>query len=242
MTSLKLVPSLVLGVTLALAGPAQAVDPMEECFSRGLEGEEATACRDAASDAAYQVQLSWSQLETGQTEQALEAARRAVEGFPTFAEGRLVLQQALVATGAVDEAVADYRKAQAEGIADELAFANNLAWYLYLAGHSEKALPILEEWFAANPEPNDDPDDHAGPIQYPFALGTMGHILAVVGRPEEAAEHFIRAVELGGPDWQARYRRWLTEMGFEPGESEEGLAEALGACAATGEACKLYVD
>lgn len=238
----KLVPSLVLAAAMVLACPAWAADPMEDCFIQGLEGEEATACRDAASDAAYQVQLSWSLLETGKAEEALAAARRAVEAFPTYAEGRLALQQALVAAGAVDEAIADYRKAQAEGIGDERAFANNLAWYLYLRGHSEKALPIIEEWLASNPEPNDDPYDHAGPNYYPLALGTIAHVLAAVGRSEDAADHFIRAAELGGAEWQDRYRRWLTDMGFEPAEGEAGLAEALRACAATGEACKLYVE
>lgn len=111
-------------------------------------------------------------------------------------------------------AIADYRQAQAEGIEDRLGLASNLAWRLYRAGHAAKALPILEEWLAANPEPTDDPQHLAGAVHYPFALDTMAQILAAVGRSEAAAERFLEAAEIGGPERPSRYRPMAHRAGL----------------------------
>jgi hypothetical protein len=64
--------------------------------------------------------------------------------------------------------------------------------------------------------------------------------MAAAGQTEEAVDTFLRAAEIGGPGFRAEYKSFLTDLGFAPGEGEEGFEAALRACVATGEACKLF--
>jgi tetratricopeptide (TPR) repeat protein len=109
---------------------------------------------------------------------------------------------------------------------------NGIAWGLYRTGEHEKALPIVEEWLAAHPEPTAEP-------QYHYTLDTAAHVLAAAGQADKAVDTFLRAAELGGPGFRAEYEAFLTGLGFAPGEGEEGFETALRACVATREACKL---
>jgi hypothetical protein len=139
------------------------------------------------------------------------------------------LTLALVETGAVDEAIAAYREAAAAGIEDTPGLmASNLAWTLYMEGHHEEALPIIEEGLEGQTEPA------------PGDVDTYAHILAAAGRTDEAVEAFLRAAEIGGPEIRSMYEEGLTRLGhtLEPGE--EGFETALRACVATGEECKLF--
>jgi tetratricopeptide (TPR) repeat protein len=142
--------------------------------------------------------------------------------------------QALAETGAGDEAIAAYREAQAAGVEDRAGYlANGLAWGLYRAGEHEKALPLVEEWLAAHPEPMGNPEYH-------FIVDTAAHIMAAAGQADRAVDTFLRAAELGGTAERIFYETQLTKLGFAPGESAEGFEAALRACVATGEACKLF--
>ncbi len=177
--------------------------------------------------------MTLAYLALDRPEEALATARSAVELGPKIEWAQTSLVNALLATGAVDEAITAYREAQAAGVEDTGHMANNLAWGLYLAGEHEKALPIIEEWLAAHPNP-------AGDEFYHYQVGASAHILAASGRTDEAVQAFLRAAEIGGTEWRGMYQERLTEMGFAPEPGEEGFEAALRACVATGEACKLF--
>jgi tetratricopeptide (TPR) repeat protein len=244
---------------LAVAPGAALADAAQDCQDATLASEERqTACETAAAEVAALESQGDAHLIAGRPEDALTAARRALEiaAYATLdspeeaqaAAGRIVnlgpeyervqgmLLQALVQTGAADEAVAAYREAQAAGVEDTTGhLAVDLAWGFYRTGEHEKALTIIEEWLAAHPEP-------AGHEDYHSRVGTLAHILAALGREEEAVQAFMRAVEIVGPEGPAYYSQGLTASGFAPEPGEEGFEAAIRACAAAGTACRLYDD
>jgi tetratricopeptide (TPR) repeat protein len=248
-----ILPSLALALT---AGAAFA-DAAQDCRATTLTAEErATACRSADGEAESYEQLAFTHLDAGRPEDALAAARRAVEIANTLTLGsreeaqtaapRMVpldpkyepaqgfLLQALAETGAVDEAIAAYREARAAGIEDTAGhLANGLAWGLYRVGEHETALPVIEDWLTAHPEPMGNPEYH-------FMVDTAAHIMAAAGQADRAVDTFLRAVELGGTGERIFYETQLTNLGFSPGEDDAGFEAALRACVATGEACRLF--
>jgi tetratricopeptide (TPR) repeat protein len=164
----------------------------------------------------------------GRWDESLAAAQRAAELDPMNPSPHISVVEALVGLGRHDEAVAAYRAARAAGVPDELGFAGTTAWALYEAGQHELALPIIEDWMAANPQPTaDDALD----------VDTYAHVLAALGRGGEAVDAFLRAAEAGGPDFAADYELRLKALGFA---TEGGLRPALEACVATGAACRLF--
>jgi tetratricopeptide (TPR) repeat protein len=169
-------------------------------------------------------------------EEAQAAAGRIVDLGPRYEKAQGWLLQALVETGAVDEAIAAYREAQAAGVEDTAGEqANNLAWGLYLAGEHEKALPVIEEWLAAHPEP-------MGAPHYHYTLDTAAHIMAATGQADEAVQTFLRAAELSPDELRPIYEEQLNVLGHTPEPGDEGFEAALRACVATGEACKLFPE
>lgn len=175
--------------------------------------------------------LSFAQLNLGRTEEALAAARRAVELGPLSEDAVMRLASALVAGGAVEEAVTAYRDALARGVEDRTGLANSVAWDLYVSGHADLALPIMEEWLAAHPEPTTD---------NVYEIDTSAHIFAAMGRQDEAVDAFLKAVELGGAEQQAFYLEKLRSLGLAPDGTQAGLSAALRACVAMGNRCKLF--
>lgn len=168
-------------------------------------------------------------------DEALAAARRAIELEPTWAGPRIALVNTLIAAGKPEEAVAVYEEARAAGTEDLRDQANNLGWALYLAGESELAVPIMEEWRKEFPEAEGDPFHH-------YALDTAAHVMAAAGRQDEAVEFFLESAEVGGPVWRGEYEKQLVALGHAVGEGDAGFEAALRACAATGEACKLFPE
>jgi tetratricopeptide (TPR) repeat protein len=174
--------SVLLGLVLAATAGAALADAAQDCKDATLTAEERkTACAAAATEAESYEELAFTHLHADQPEEALPAARRAVE-IATYitldspeeaqaAAGRMVnlgpeyedtqglFLQALAETGAVDEAMAGYQEARAAGVEDTSGFiAHNLSWGLYKAGEHDKALPIIEEWLAAHPGPRAIPN------------------------------------------------------------------------------------
>jgi tetratricopeptide (TPR) repeat protein len=110
-------------------------------------------------------------------EEALATARRVMEFDPKDERSWTALMATLVDTGAVDEAMATYREAQAAGVEGTPGLmANRLAWALYQEDHYEEALPIIEEGLAQQAEP------------HPYHLDTYAHILTALGRTDEAVQ------------------------------------------------------
>jgi tetratricopeptide (TPR) repeat protein len=242
-----------------MTASAALADAAQDCQDATLTPEARNAaCRTADGEAESYEQLAFTHLDAGRPEDALAAARRAVEIANTLTLGspeevqtsgsapRMVrldpkyepaqgfLLQALAETGAVDEAIAAYHEAQAAGIEDTAGhLANGLAWGLYMAGEHEKALPIIEDWLTVHPEPMGNPEYH-------FMVDTAAHIMAAAGQADRAVDTFLRAAEIGGTGERIFYETQLTNLGFAPGEGEEGFEAALRACVATGEACKLF--
>jgi hypothetical protein len=101
---------------------------------------------------------------------------------PEYERVQGMLLQALVQTGAADEAVAAYREAQAAGVEDTVGYlAVDLAWGFYRTGEHEKALPIIEEWLAAHPEPT-------GHEQYHFMWAPWRTSFAAWGEPRRRSK------------------------------------------------------
>lgn len=175
--------------------------------------------------------LSLAHLRLGQWEEARAAAQRAVEIDPMSELAVQRLASALAANGAPEEAAAVYGEALARGIEDNEGTANSVAWDLYVTGRADLALPIMQEWLAAHPEPT---------AEQSYELDTAAHILAAVGRQDEALDLFLQAAELGGPEQRAFYEERLTALGFAPDGTDAGFGAALRACVAAGSGCKLY--
>jgi tetratricopeptide (TPR) repeat protein len=244
-------------VAMAITASAALADAAQDCRDATLTAEaRQAACQTATGQAASYQDLAFTHMSADRPADALVAARRAVdiansltsdsleEGLttphraeefgPWYEWAQSLLLEALARTGAVDEAITTYREAQAAGVSDTAGYrANGLAWGLYLAGEHETALPIIEEWLAAHPEPTGDEEYHS-------RVGTLAHILAALGRTEEAVQAFSRAVEIVGPEGPAYYTQGLTAAGFAPETGEEGFKAAIRACAAAGIACRLY--
>jgi tetratricopeptide (TPR) repeat protein len=242
-------------LTLAIAASVALAGPLQDCRDAALASEvRQSACKAAAAEAESHEILAFTHLDAGRPEDALIAARRAVEiasdlpeeasylpgeaptsGHRIMELAQGVLLQALAETGAVDEAIAAYREALAAGIDDGAGYlANGLASGLYREGEHEKALPIIAEWLAANPEPMGEHHHHSYEI-----LDTAAHIMAATGQADDAVNTFLRAAEIGGTGWRVLYKLQLTTSGFAPGNDEDSFEAALRACVATGEACKL---
>ena len=253
-----LVRRVLLSLPLVLTAGRALADAAQDCRNATLtpEAREA-ACRTADGEAEAYEQLAFTHLSAGHPEDGLAAARRAVEIAnhltlgspeevqtiaprmvplaPKYEPAQGFLLQALAETGAVDEAIAAYRKGQAAGIEDTAGhLANGLAWGLYRAGEHEKALPIIEEWLAAHPEP-------LGDSFYHETLDTAAHIMAAAGQTDKAVDTFLRAAEIGGTGSRILYKSQLTSLGFAPEpDDDEGFEAALRACVATREVCKLF--
>jgi pentatricopeptide repeat protein len=159
----------------------------------------------------------------GRFSEALEEARRAVDLDPDSDSARISLMSALVRTGDPELALTLYREAQASGTAATAEQTEHLAWNLYLAGRSDLALPLIEDWRK----------DHTGSQR---AEDTYAHVLAALGQPEEAALAFEMAMALGGPELEGYYAYRLGLLGVSV---RDGLGPALRACAAMGAACRL---
>jgi tetratricopeptide (TPR) repeat protein len=172
--------------------------------------------------------LALALADLGRWDEALDAAERAVAIDPAAESPQITLAEALVGTGRYSDAVEAFRAAQAAGVPDEIGFASSLAWALYDAGEHELALPIIEEWMAANPQPTAD---------QALDVDTYAHVLAALGRESEAVGAFLLAAETGGPDFAADYELRLRALGFA---TEGGLRPAFEACVATGADCRLF--
>jgi tetratricopeptide (TPR) repeat protein len=158
--------------------------------------------------------------------EALKEARAAVALDPTHGHSQRTLVATLLATGDTDAALAAWRAADSQVVDGREVLANNIAWGLFEAGRAPEGLEILEGSLATSPEPVTSAD----------AADTYGHLLAAASRPEEAVKAFLKAVDLGGPERQSLYEARLAGLGLLAGGD---LAAALGACAATGSACRL---
>ena len=173
--------------------------------------------------------------------EAAAAARRAIQMDPAFQDAYFDLTTALMATGAYEEALANYRALRNAGVEDPIGLANNISWEFYLAGRYTDALQIVDEWLAANPKPIDKPNDIASAQSYPAVVDTAAHVLAALGRPDEAVAAFLRAAKMSPGQFRPRYEERLATLGFPvKNSSDAGLEAGLRACVATGANCRLY--
>jgi tetratricopeptide (TPR) repeat protein len=230
---------------LAMAGEAAAIASERteflayrgRCLAEAGRDEEAVADYRAAIDAGLRQafvhdNLSRALLRLGRAEEAEAAARDALALSPGAFDPNLSLIEALMAQGDLDGAVAAYEAAREALDEGEPPLENDVAWMLYLEGAHDRALAVIEPWIEANPDLT---------AEQVWEADTYAHVLAAVGRAEDAAAWFRRAADLGGPEKRATYEESLRELGFDPGTDEAGFDAALAACAATGVACQLDV-
>lgn len=176
-------------------------------------------------------------------EEAAIAARRAIRMDPTFQDAYFDLATALMATGAYEEVLAIFRGLNKAGVKDRIGLANNIAWELYLAARYDDGLQVINDWFTANPKPVDEPNSIANAQGYPVVVDTAAHILAALGRKDEAVASFMRAAKMSPGQFRIKYEERLAALGFDTkGGDDAGLEAALYACATTGVNCRLYGD
>jgi len=105
---------------------------------------------------------------------------------------------------------------------------DRLAWHAYKEGRPEEALALVSDALAWLPETS-------GVIE------TQAHILAALGRIDEALSAFERAMEAGGADRVRAYEEALAGLGFKPGPStgvyDAAMRNAMRLCLADG--CQL---
>jgi len=174
--------------------------------------------------------------------EAVAAARRAIQMDPSFQDAYFELTTALMATGAYDEALSTFRVLRKAGVEDRIGLANNVAWELYLAGRYTDAIQIVDDWFAANTKPIEEPNNIANTQGYPVVIDTAAHVLAALGRQEESVASFLRAAKMSPGKFRSKYEERLAALGFAVKDGDAGLEAALRACVATGTNCRLYGD
>lgn len=168
--------------------------------------------------------LAFALLRRGQPVEAAAEARRALALDPSLGVALGQLVAALMDMGEAEAALSAWRKAFPAVASDRAWAANEFAWDLYLAGRHAEGLAILEEGALSGESP---PTSNQ--------VDTQAHLLAALGRPEEAVAAFREAAALD-PAVVALYDRRLRELGHGP-FAEPG---SLLACARTGATCLLY--
>ena len=100
---------------------------------------------------------------------------------------------------------------------------------MYVSGQSAEALPLINEAMTVV-------DDDEGRF-----ADTRAHVLADLGRLEEAADTFVQAAISGGSSRSRRYRAALAEHGFDasdfPSFADPAARDVLMACLQAG--CRL---
>ncbi|MBF9043301.1 hypothetical protein HKCCE4037_08185 [Rhodobacterales bacterium HKCCE4037] len=118
---------------------------------------------------------------------------------------------------------------------EEWGTRNVVGWALFLDGRLEEASEVMEAWavWAEN-------EIAEGRVTQGHIWDTVAHIRAGLNDTEGASAAFRRVIEEYEESERAYefYGSQLTAMGFDIGEGEAGLLEALDACAATGPACR----
>ena len=109
---------------------------------------------------------------------------------------------------------------------------NWLAWTLLTIGRAEEAMPLSAKSLEQDEEKN------AG------SLDTYAHILAELGRHQEAFDYFVKAARVGDSDYVRTIQNALTSKGFLSSPPDGVLPgrtrEALRACIAQN--CRLQLD
>lgn len=98
---------------------------------------------------------------------------------------------------------------------------NNLAWELYRMERPDEALDHVERSLAERPNEV-------------YSIDTRAHVLAALGRTDEALADFEQAMNLGKVDQVRLYRRALIKHGYRIGEFDgvydEDMRAALADC------------
>ena len=163
----------------------------------------------------------------GRYEQAISAFSEAIDLDAYFVEALDNRGNAYLSMGELRRGLVDFR-AGLEIAPQDAYLLNSLAWALYLDESFEEALPSAQRAAELLPEP--------------FILDTLGHILAGLGRAEEAFTAFEQAMALGGTVQIVDYQAALVALGYLPenavdGNYSEETRQALISCLS--EQCRL---
>ena len=162
----------------------------------------------------------------GRYEEALEAARVAVEQTPDFSEAHVNLGATLRALGRSDEAETHLRRAIALNPQAREAHLNLVA-ALYDQGRYEEALE------AARVAVEQTPD-------FSEAHVNLGATLRALGRSDEAETHLRRAIALNPQAWKAHVN--LGKALYDQGRYEEALEAARVAVEQTPDFSEAHVN
>lgn len=199
-------------------------------------GEPTAALLDYRRAAKMGLDEAWSRgntagalLAIGRPAEAEAEARAAVALDAADEHALRMLVRSLLHQGDPDGATAAFEAARAQVPPPRELLTNEVGWGLLEAGRAAEGLAITERWLA-----------EAGGRSFgePAFADTHAHLLAAVGRGEDAAGWFAEAAAMGGPAWRSGYEARLLELGFDPA-AMGGFEGALRACAATGAACRL---
>ncbi|GAB5448774.1 tetratricopeptide repeat protein [Gymnodinialimonas sp.] len=200
-----------------------------------------TAVALGHDDAYVYLSMALTHFYLGQMDEVESDARAALDRDPTYLYPLDPLVNAYLAEGRYEDVTAVLAEfAPALDASDnDVEVRNNMAWRMFVNGEVDMAIPIMEAWLAwAEPRMDDQP--------YPFgnSFDTIAHLRAATGDTEGAAEAFRLAFEhYESPEAaRANYRPTLAALGYEVGEGDAAILEALDACAATGPACRLIPE
>jgi len=127
--------------------------------------------------------------------------------------------------GQYERAISDYQRAV--HLNPNARNLNAWAWSLYLASQYGRALVEIERSLALEPD-------------NPAAIDTRAHVLAALGRTDEALTNFRRALEIADPESIAFYQEALVGHGYTvkvDGVYGPEMRQALKACIESG--CRL---
>ncbi len=151
-------------------------------------------------------------FDRGDFDLALQDFNAALKLNPNSGDAYLERSMTYRNQGDYARAIADYDKAL-EFLPGDPTVLNNRAWAHYAQGENQVALADIEQAMAIANE-------------HPGVLDTYGHVLAAVGRQEDAVQAFRKAMEHGGASQVAHYQRLLREKhGFVTLRTDGATAE-----------------
>ena len=200
-------------------------------YARAIEDYDRTLDLDPEQSMAY-TNRGVARIRLGDYQRAIEDFDQALRLDPGDALAHNNRGDAHARLGEYERAIEDHEAALATSTtAEQTALAHHyLAWALYLDDRAAEGLPHADEALRVMAD-------------FPHTLVARGHILAELGRSDDAIADFEQALQLGDVGFVQAYEDALLRRGFDPGPVDgiygPATRAALEACLQAG--CR-FVD